>query len=226
MLSGSHALIERTRALTNAYINVTVGNVKKSRTYHMSARAGAVEETRERILQAAYALLLIEQYDDVTLERVAERAGVSKQTLIRQFGSKDQLAYAVVDWQRPQEEAARMVEPGEVAAAVANIVERYERMGDANVRVLELEHRVPAIRYLLEQGRDSHRGWIERVFAPYLPNPGGAPYERRVMAFYAATEVMTWKLLRRDFALGPRQTQAVMLELVSGLVAKARATEE
>jgi len=194
------------------------------RTYQMDLRADAVAETRGRILQAAYDFLLVEQYDDVTLERVAERAGVSKQTVIRQFGSKDRLAYAVVDWQRPQEEAARTVEPGEVAAAVAILVERYERMGDANVRVLELEHRVPAIGYLLKQGRDSHRQWIERVFAPYLPKRGSAAYERRVMAFYAATEVMTWKLLRRDFGLGRSQTRAVLFDLVSGLVAQAQET--
>lgn len=194
------------------------------RTYQMDLRADAVAETRGRILQAAYDFLLVEQYDDVTLERVAERAGVSKQTVIRQFGSKDRLAYAVVDWQRPQEEAARTVEPGEVAAAVAILVERYERMGDANVRVLELEHRVPAIGYLLKQGRDSHRQWIERVFAPYLPKRGSAAYEHRVMAFYAATEVMTWKLLRRDFGLGRSQTRAVLFDLVSGLVAQAQET--
>lgn len=208
------------RALTVAEFRVTVSLMKKKRTYQMDLRADAMAETRGRILQAAYDFLLVEQYDDVTLERVAERAGVSKQTVIRQFGSKDQLAYAVVDWQRPREEEARIVEAGDVAAAVGIMVERYERMGDANVRMLELEHRVPAIGYLLKQGRDSHRQWIERVFSPYLPKRGNAAYERRVMAFYAATEVMTWKLLRRDFGLGRRQTQAVLLELVSGLVAQ------
>ena len=203
-----------------------MGNVKKKRAYQMDVRAGAVEETRGRILQAAYDLLLVEQYDDMTLERVAERAGVSKQTVIRQFGSKDQLAHAVVDWQRPREEAARTVEPGDVAAAVAIMVERYERMGDANIRVLELERRVPAIQYLLAQGRDSHRRWVERVFAAFLPGRRGAAYERRVMAFYAATEVMLWKLLRRDFGMSRKQTQAVLLELVSGLAGHGREESE
>src|SRR5262245_51032632 len=110
----------------------------------MDARADAVEKTRESILHAAYVLWLAHHFDDVSLEQVAERAGVTKQTVIRQFGSKDQLAYAVVDWQRPREEASRVCEPGDVAGAVEIVVERYEKMGDANVRVLELEHRVPA----------------------------------------------------------------------------------
>lgn len=183
----------------------------------MVVRADAVEGTRARILEAAYELWLAEPYDEVSLERVAARAGVTKQTLIRHFGSKDKLAIATVDWQRPREEAARAAEPGNVSAAVTALLARYEQMGDANVRLLALEDRVPAIRYLLEQGRESHRQWIEKAFEPFLPARGGAAYDTRVMAFYAATEIMVWKLLRRDFSLSRKQTEAVLLELVSGL---------
>jgi len=188
------------------------------RTYRMQSRATGVEATRRRILEATYQLFLEQPYDEVSLGRVAERAGLTKQTVIRQFGSKDQLAYAVVDWQRPREEAARLVEPGDVSGAVTTLVERYERMGDANVRVLQLENRVPAIRYLLEQGRESHSAWVARVFAPFLPRRRGRAHRRRAMAFYAATEVMLWKLLRRDFGLSRKETEAVLLALVSGLV--------
>ena len=188
-----------------------------TRTYEMGSRAEGVERTREAIMRAAYELWLTEDYDDVSLERVAARAGVTKQTVIRQFGSKDQLAYATVDWQRPREEAERVVEPGDVEAAVDVLVERYEKIGDANVRVLALEQRVPAIGYLLEQSRESHRQWIERVFAPFLPERKGAARRRRVMAFYAATEVTLWKLIRRDFQHSRADVRAVFLALVSGL---------
>jgi AcrR family transcriptional regulator len=200
--------------------------VSKKRGYRMEARADSVEATREAILRAVYALWLVQDYDAVTLEQVAERAGVTKQTVIRQFGSKDKLAVATVDWQRPREEAGRVVEPGDVKAAVEVLVSRYERMGDANVRVLALEHRVPAIAYLLEEGRKSHRSWVERVFAPFLPARKGAARERRVMAFYAATEVMLWKLLRRDFGLSREETEAVLFELTSGLTAPLGKKEE
>ena len=196
------------------------------RAYRMQSRAAHVEETRIRILEAAYQLLLEQHYDEVSLERVAERAGLTKQTVLRQFGSKDQLAYAVVDWQRPTEEAARLVQPGDVRGAVNTLVERYERMGDANVRVLQLENRVPAIRYLLQQGRESHSAWVARVFAPFLPRRRGRAHRRRAMAFYAATEVMLWKLLRRDFGLSRKETGAVLLALVSGLVMQNQDKEE
>ena len=46
------------------------------------------------------------------------------------------------------------------------------------------------------------------------------------MAFYAATEVMLWKLLRRDFGLSRKETEAVFLTLVSGLANQSRKKEE
>jgi hypothetical protein len=130
-----------------------------------------------------------------------------------------------VDWQTPREEAERAVEPGDVTAAIEVLVGRYEQMGDANVRVLELEHRVPAIQYLLAQGRQSHLAWVERVFRPFLPRRKGAAHRRRMMAFYAATDVMIWKVLRRDFQLSREETHAVFLTLVSGLVTNTRRAE-
>lgn len=183
----------------------------------MQARAAGVDRTRLRILRAAYALWLEHDYDAVSLDQVAAKAGVSKQTLIRQFGGKDRLAVATVDWQRTLEEGARVVEPGDLRGAVSTLLGRYERMGDANVRVLALEHRVPAIRYLLESSRKSHRGWVERVFAPYLPSQKGAAYRQKVTAFYVATEVMNWKLLRRDLGMSRADTHAVFMALVTAL---------
>ncbi|WP_435172137.1 TetR/AcrR family transcriptional regulator [Actinacidiphila sp. bgisy145] len=43
----------------------------------------------EKILAAAKNLFLADRYDGVTLERIAERAGVSRQTVYNRFGSKD-----------------------------------------------------------------------------------------------------------------------------------------
>jgi AcrR family transcriptional regulator len=192
----------------------------RKRGYRMRARAEAVAQTRERILRSAYELWLAETYDAVTMNAVAARAGVTRQTVLRQFSSKDELAVAVVDWQRPREEAGRQTEPGDAAAAVARLVARYEVMGDGNVRMLEVERRIPAIRYLLEQSRESHRGWIERVFSPALPKRRGPARERRILALYAATDVYLWKLLRRDLGVSAAEAEAVLGELVEAVLGR------
>jgi AcrR family transcriptional regulator len=186
-----------------------------SRAYRMGARQEAVASTRERILRAAYAQWLERPYDQVSIETVARAAGVSRQTVIRQFGTKDELAFAVVDWQKPREDAFRATAPGDVETAVARLVDRYEAMGDANVRVLELEGRVPAIDHLLAVSRAGHREWIERTLLP-AASPGDR--EQVVLALYAATDVTVWKLLRRDLEQSRSATESVILRLVRAVL--------
>ena len=181
----------------------------------MRARQDAVASTRERILRAAYDQWVERSYDQVSLQSIAEAAGVSRQTVSRQFGTKDDLAFAVVDWQKPREDALRAAEPGDVEAAVDRLVHRYEEMGDANVRVLELEGRVPAIDHLLEVSRSGHRAWIEHTL---LPGTARDPREELVLALYAATDVTVWKLLRRDLHQSREVTGSTILRLVRGLL--------
>ena len=65
----------------------------------MGARAQAVDATRRRIVDALIALAGERPFAEVTLDAVAERAGVSVQTVLRQFGSRDGL-FAEADGRR------------------------------------------------------------------------------------------------------------------------------
>jgi AcrR family transcriptional regulator len=184
----------------------------------MTQRRDGVERTRGRILQAAYETWLERPYDQVTLDAVAASAGVSRQTILRHFGSKEDLAVAVVAWQRPIEEDARAADPGDTATAVRRLVDRYEAMGDANVRILELEGRVAPVDLLLAEARASHRGWIERTFAPWVGAVRGARREELVQALYAATDVTVWKLLRRDLDGSRARVETIIRQLVEGVL--------
>jgi len=185
------------------------------RAYRMQSRMNAVAATRERILGAAYAQWSERPYDQVSLQSVADAAQVSRQTVARQFGTKDELALAVVDWQRPREEALRATEPGDVDSAIERLVDRYEEMGDANVRVLGLEGRVPAIDHLLDVSRAGHREWIERTLVPGTATPES---DDLVLALYAATDVTVWKLLRRDLGQSRASTEGIIHRLVRGVL--------
>ncbi|HYA69092.1 MAG TPA: helix-turn-helix domain-containing protein, partial [Acidimicrobiales bacterium] len=81
----------------------------------MTARKDAVDRASEAMLRATFELWLERPYDEVTLEAVAELAGVSRQTVLRHFGSKEGLVVAVVDWAGSEEDAARRIESGDVA---------------------------------------------------------------------------------------------------------------
>ncbi|TQS28597.1 TetR family transcriptional regulator [Microbispora sp. KK1-11] len=54
----------------------------------MGARAAAVEVTRTRVMEASAALWRRRWYDDVTLQHVADEAGVSVQTIVNHFGGE------------------------------------------------------------------------------------------------------------------------------------------
>ncbi|MCD9625213.1 TetR/AcrR family transcriptional regulator [Rhabdothermincola salaria] len=185
----------------------------------MTARRDKVDRTRLAILDAAYRLWLAEPYDEVGLEHIAEAAGVSRQTVHRQFGSKDDLFVEVIDWRRPFEDAAAAVpEPGDVAGIVSVTVDRYERMGDANVRLAAMEGRIDAVDYFLAQGREAHMAGLERGFADHLPRRGSKARTQALLALYGATDLMVWKLLRRDLDQSRSDTEAVMRRLVEGVL--------
>jgi AcrR family transcriptional regulator len=194
---------------------------KGKRPYRMTARAEAVEATREAICAAAIELWLDVPYDELTLDHIAERAGTTRQTILRHYGSKEGLALAAAEWNAPRIEAATEVEAGDIRAAVSAIVFQYEAMGDANVRLLEIEDRLPEVRELLERGRSGHRRWVEQSFAPFVERVDRSERQRLVDALYAATDVTVWKLLRRDFGRSVDATEAVLDTLVRGVLATA-----
>jgi AcrR family transcriptional regulator len=59
---------------------------------------GSAEGTRRRLLEAAYDLFYAEGYGRVGIDRVAERASVTKRTLYYHFASKDALLAAMLEF--------------------------------------------------------------------------------------------------------------------------------
>jgi AcrR family transcriptional regulator len=185
----------------------------------MSTRHETTQQTRVRVLEAAYELWLANPFDEVTLESIAETAGVTRQTIHRQFGSKDDLFVAVVDWRRPAEqEQSQLPDAGDVATAVRVYVDRYERMGDALVRFLAIEGRIEAVDHLLAIGRAEHTAELEDAFGALLPPQGTPERDRATLALYGATDVMVWKLLRRDLGRSREETELVIRQLVEGVL--------
>jgi len=67
------------------------------RGYDVSRRLEAAQETRRRILATAYAMLLSDGYDQMTVARLARAAGVSPQTVYNSIGGKSEVVKAVYD---------------------------------------------------------------------------------------------------------------------------------
>jgi AcrR family transcriptional regulator len=71
--------------------------VKRKRAYNAGLRQEQAKATRARIVEAGRRLLAKGTYSSVTIEEIAEEAGVSYQTVYAVFGTKLQLAHAIIE---------------------------------------------------------------------------------------------------------------------------------
>ncbi len=193
------------------------------RSYRMTARATAARATAERILDAAIDVFWERPTDTISLEQVARRAGVTKQTVLRRFESKDRLLAAAGERSLARVRAERDdVTPGDAAGAIRTLSRHYERTADGVLRLLAEEDRNPALREFADRGRDYHAGWCEHVFAPALDALQEPERDRRLAQLIAVCDVYTWKLLRRDRGLGPQETELALWELLEPLIGGRR----
>jgi AcrR family transcriptional regulator len=71
--------------------------IKKKRAYRSVARQRQAGDTRERIADAAYQLLLEKRYEGMTIDAIAQRAEVSPQTVYAVFRSKAGILAELLD---------------------------------------------------------------------------------------------------------------------------------
>jgi AcrR family transcriptional regulator len=209
--------------------NLKPPSSSSKRPYKKVARAKAQERTRETLLQAAAEEVEKDRWAETSLESVAERAGVTKQTALRHFGSKQGLLDAVIGRTSSVVVKERAEAPtGDIIGAVANLVRHYERYGDimtrmlpyrdAVVRVLGHERRPSLVRRAVERGQEVHEDWVLRTFEPQLEVLDPPTRERRLAQLVAMCDVYVWKVLRRELNLEVPEVEAALAELIERLV--------
>lgn len=191
----------------------------RRRAYRMEARADSAAETHQRILDAAIALFGERLADDVSLADVAAAAGVTVQTVLRRFASKEGLTEAAIAHGEEEVRRQRWQAPaGDLEAIVHGLVEHYEAWGDRSLRFLSQEERTPAMRRITDAGRQLHSEWVDHAFAPNLAATKGAARTRLRAQLIAVTDVFVWKILRRDRGFDARATELTLRELVAAVL--------
>ncbi len=196
-------------------------NMKATRSYVMTARAEAVAETRERILRAVIGLAGHGPLAKISLAAVAADADVSVQTVLRQFGSRDELIDAAVEVAHHQIATDRTAPPEDVPGALSALVDSYEKGGDASILLLGQEPTDPRAARIATLGREFHRTWVEDVFTHQLGDVAGPQREEMIDMLVIATDVYTWKLLRRDRGLKRDVVLERMVKLAEAVVGGA-----
>lgn len=183
-----------------------------TRTYTMTARARSVEQTRTKILDATVGLHFERPAVEISLDDVAERAGTSVQTILRHFKTREGLLEASFAHGRRLLDEERRAPVGDLAAAVEAVIAHYEARGDGVLVFLAQEKTNELARKVTDEGRRTHRAWVKEVFAPYLK--GRKDADHLVDLAVVATDLYTWKLLRRDRGHSRAKTEALMKRLL------------
>jgi AcrR family transcriptional regulator len=188
----------------------------ETRTYRQTRRADTTERTRATILAAAQAAFRADPGGDPSLEEVAGRAEVSTRTVIRQFGSKEELMKAAIEGGIAAGATDRQVAAGDVEGAIRKLTDHYEADGDEVMLWLALADRLPHVRYITERGAQMHVEWVAKVFAADLDRLPRTARRARAGAIATALDVYTWHLLRRREGLGREATRGAIRALVEG----------
>jgi AcrR family transcriptional regulator len=190
-----------------------------ARRYTMTTRAKSVEATRQRILDATVALGSTAPIASISLESVAERAQTSVQTVLRHFGSRADLLEVATEYAAAQVLARRATTPGDIDTAMSQLIREYDAgEGATALLLLAQEETDPdSVRQILARSKGAHRQWVTEVFAPKL-----AGDDELLDLLVVATDVYTWKLLRRDRGLSRQATEQRMLRLIDSILLAAK----
>ena len=189
--------------------------MKTTRSYSMTTRARSTEQTRARILRATIDLHLERPAVTIALDDIAGRAEVSVQTVLRHFGSREALVEAATQQARQEVREERRTPVGDVAAAVEVLMSHYEARGDSVLVLLAQEDTEAFAAGITAGGKELHRTWVAETFAPYLAHDDD---QSLLDLLVVATDVYTWKLLRRDRSLSRAATTARITRLVAALL--------
>jgi len=190
------------------------------RPYKKVAREHAQQRTRDALLDAADAELYENRWQQTTLQALSAKAGVTKQTLLRHFGSKDGLLlHALMRGAAQVLEQRWSAQPGDIDVAVENLLEHYEAWGERSLRIGAWQSAAAPLAKLSEIAREVHCDWVDFAFAPQLEALDAAERTRRRGALIALCDVHTWWILAHDLEFERAAVHATLTGAIQRLLA-------
>ena len=172
----------------------------KRRSYRSQVRQQQAESTRGRIADAANRLLTTKGYAGMTVDALAEKAGVAPQTVYAVFGSKRGVLAELMhratfgpEYQELVATALDTLQPGARLRHAARIA-RQMHDGERATQDLLRGVGVPPELSAVERDREARRYDAQQPMIEYLAGNG---YLRRDVPAAAARDIL-WTLTGRD----------------------------
>ena len=189
-----------------------------TRQYTKQARAVTEDRTRTALLDASERVFFERGWEAMSLETVARDAGVTKQTLLRHFGSKAGLLEQAFARAFQTVRDQRWDVPGDdVERAVDNLLDHYDAVGDRALKIDAMAE-VDGVAEWVQRSRQLHYEWVDHAFGAFLQPLRGRDLARRRAALIAVCDVHTWHLLRHQLSLGRAEVRATLILTIRGLL--------
>lgn len=161
------------------------------------------EEFRLHVALIALQLFQIQGFEATTVDHIAAAAGVSRRTLFRQFGSKDDMVFADHESLLTELDqflsTANSAEPWlAVCDSAVLVLESFARTPELSIQRYQIQRSVPALRE--REIVTSHR--YERLFVDYLRQVQPTGDHILIVSFAAAVIATHNYLLRRALRRG------------------------
>lgn len=198
------------------------------RPYRLGRREAAVEETRDRVVEAARDVIAEAGFAQASLEDVAARAGVARATVYYQFGSKANLLEAAVEAVAAASRKGRLQrarEQDDPRAALLHYIEAkasaWEQNHDfyrniAGLAVLDPDLARVAVRY--EDRRREGLTWVVKRLDDGGALNTGVTHKRAVDVLWMLTSFRTYDHLRRYVGTSVADTVAILRALARTLL--------
>jgi AcrR family transcriptional regulator len=196
---------------------------QKRRKYRKVARAQTEQQTRDALLEAAIDEFYGERWPKTSLDAISGKAGVSKQTLLRHFGSKEGLLLQALVRSASQVMDQRWSTPvGDIEGAVENLLDHYETWGQRSRRIGAWEDGPAVLVRLSKIARKVHYDWVEHAFGPWLSSLDPEARAHRRAQLIVICDVQTWWLLSNDLGNERSEVREILVDMIKRLVAEQR----
>ncbi len=192
----------------------------KQRPYKQVARAEAREQTRDALLDAASEEFFEGQWLKTSLESLSAKAGVTKQTLLRHFGSKDGLLIQAMMRTGGQARDQRWSAPaGDIPGVVDNLLDHYEDWGTRSMRIGAWQDGPTILAMISHAARQFHYNWVDYAFAPQLEDLNGVARIQCRAALIAICDVQTWWIFSHDLKLSRSEVRTTLINMITRMIA-------
>jgi AcrR family transcriptional regulator len=192
---------------------------ERARPYKQVARAQLQQRTRDSLIDAAEREFYADRWQRTSLDAIAASAGVTKQTLLRHFGSKRGLLEQALLHGYSEVHDQRFSSPtDDVAGAVDNLLEHYERWGERALRIDAVDGLGEAFANVRLGARQVHYDWVDHAFGSWLQRRRGKERVRRRATLIVLCDVYTWRLLSRDLGLTRADLRATLIQAIENVI--------